>query len=54
MNTMNTPRNLIADDQHEVVRMLHSSLELSGRACSLIDVSSGEGALIELTRGSGS
>lgn len=31
--------------------MLRSSLELSGRACSVIDVRSGEEALIELTRG---
>lgn len=48
---MITPRILIVDDQHEVVRMLRSSLELSGRTCSVIDVNSGEEALIELTRG---
>ena len=51
MGAMKTPRILIVDDQHEVVRMLRSSLELSGRACSVIDVRSGEEALIELTRG---
>jgi CheY-like chemotaxis protein len=48
---MKTPRILIVDDQYEVVRMLRSSLELSGLACSVIDVHSGEEALIELTRG---
>jgi len=51
MVSMTTPRILIVDEQQEVVRMLRSNLELSGRACSVIDVHSGEEALIELTRG---
>jgi CheY-like chemotaxis protein/predicted regulator of Ras-like GTPase activity (Roadblock/LC7/MglB family) len=51
MSTMKTPRILVVDEGHEVVRILRSNLELSGRACSVIDVHSGEEALIELTRG---
>lgn len=48
---MDAPRILIVDDQHDVSRMLRSSLELSGLGYTVIDVPSGEEALIELTRG---
>jgi len=44
-------RILLVDDQRQVNRMLRSSLEFSGREYIVIDVPSGEEALIELTRG---
>lgn len=48
---MSTPRILIVDDKREVSRMLRSSLELSGRGYIIVDVPSGEEALLELSRG---
>ena len=48
---MNIPRILLVDDQREVSRMLRSSLELSGRNYVVVDVPSGEEALLELGRG---
>jgi len=48
---MNIPRILLVDDQREVSRMLRSSLELSGRNYIVVDVPSGEEALLELGRG---
>ncbi len=48
---MGAPRILLVDDQRQVSRMLRSSLELSGREYIVIDVPSGEEALLELARG---
>jgi len=48
---MSIPRILLVDDQREVSRMLRSSLELSGRDYVVVDVPSGEEALLELGRG---
>ncbi len=45
------PRILLVDDQREVIRMLRSSLELSGKDYVVVDVPSGEEALLELGRG---
>lgn len=48
---MTIPRILLVDDQREVSRMLRSSLELSGKDYVVVDVPSGEEALLELGRG---
>ncbi|HEY43934.1 MAG TPA: response regulator [Anaerolineae bacterium] len=48
---MSIPRILLVDDQREVSRMLRSSLELSGKDYVVVDVPSGEEALLELGRG---
>ncbi len=48
---MSAPRILLVDDQRQVSRMLRSSLELSGREYVVVDVPSGEEALLELGRG---
>jgi CheY-like chemotaxis protein len=47
---MSAPRILLVDDQRQVIRMLRSSLEFSGRDYTVIDVPSGEEALLELAR----
>lgn len=47
---MSAPRILLVDDQRQVIRMLRSSLEFSGRDYTVIDVPSGEEALHELAR----
>jgi CheY-like chemotaxis protein len=44
-------RILIVDDQKQVSRMLRSSLEFSGREYIVVDVPTGEEALLELARG---
>jgi CheY-like chemotaxis protein len=48
---MRVPRILLVDDERQVSRMLRTSLELSGRECVVVDVPSGEEALLELNRG---
>ena len=48
---MSAPRILLVDDSRQVSRMLRTSLELSGREYVVVDVPSGEEALLELTRG---
>lgn len=47
---MSAPRILLVDDQRQVIRMLRSSLEFSGQDYTIIDVPSGEEALLELAR----
>jgi CheY-like chemotaxis protein len=44
-------RILVVDDQREVARVLRTALELSNRGYYVIDVPSGEEALLELGRG---
>jgi CheY-like chemotaxis protein len=51
IRNMSIPRILLVDDQREVSRMLRSSLELSGKDYVVVDVPSGEEALLELGRG---
>jgi CheY-like chemotaxis protein len=48
---MRVPRILLVDDERQVSRMLRTALELSGRDCVVVDVPSGEEALLELNRG---
>ena len=45
-----SPRILLVDDQRQVSRMLRASLELSGLGYTVVDVASGEEALLELGR----
>jgi len=45
---MKRPRILLVDDDRQIARMFRSSLELSGREYEVIDVPSGEEALLEL------
>jgi CheY-like chemotaxis protein len=45
-----SPRILLVDDQRQVSRMLRASLELSGQGYSVVEVASGEEALLELGR----
>jgi CheY-like chemotaxis protein len=45
-----SPRILLVDDQRQVSRMLRASLELSGKGYTVVDVASGEEALLELSR----
>ncbi|NIS80953.1 MAG: response regulator [Anaerolineales bacterium] len=47
---MSAPRILIVDDQRDVRRILRTSLELTGHGYTVIEVPSGEEALIELNR----
>jgi len=51
IHCMRVPRILLVDDERQVTRMLRSCLELSGLDCIVIDVLSGEEALLELGRG---
>lgn len=48
---MTIPRILLVDDERQVSHMLRSSLEYSGQEFVVVDVPSGEEALLELTRG---
>jgi CheY-like chemotaxis protein len=48
---MTIPRILLVDDERQVSHMLRSSLEYSGLEYVIIDVPSGEEAVLELTRG---
>jgi DNA-binding NarL/FixJ family response regulator len=48
---MSAARILLVDDHRQISRMLRSSLELSGKEFIVIDVPSGEEALLEIARG---
>jgi CheY-like chemotaxis protein len=48
---MTIPRILLVDDERQVSHMLRSSLEYSGQEFVVVDVPSGEEALLELARG---
>jgi len=51
MAAMSPPRVLLVDDHREVSTMLRTSIQLSGLDCVVIDVASGEDALLEMGRG---
>jgi CheY-like chemotaxis protein/predicted regulator of Ras-like GTPase activity (Roadblock/LC7/MglB family) len=51
MASMSPPRVLLVDDHREVSNMLRTSIQLSGLDCVVIDVASGEDALLEMGRG---
>jgi len=48
---MKKPRILLVDDDLQIARMFRSSLELSGMEYDVVDVPSGEEALLELGKG---
>jgi len=48
---MSPPRVLLVDDHREVSTMLRTSIQLSGLDCVVVDVASGEDALLEMGRG---
>ncbi len=48
---MTAKRLLLVDNQREVTRMLRAALETSGREYVIVDVPSGEEAVLELARG---
>ena len=47
---MTTPTILLVDDQRDIVRLLHSSLQTLGHELDIIDAPSGEEALLEASR----
>lgn len=47
---MSTPTILLVDDQRDIVRFLHSSLQTLGHQLDIIDAPSGEEALLEASR----
>ena len=47
---MSTPTILLVDDQRDIVRLLHSSLQTLGHDLDIIDAPSGEEALLEASR----
>jgi CheY-like chemotaxis protein len=47
---MGVPRILLVDDRQEVIQLLRSSLEAYGRDYTVVDVTSGEEAVLELGR----
>src|SRR5512140_1478118 len=47
---MPVPTILLVDDQRDIVRLLHSSLQTLGHELDLIDAPSGEEALLEASR----
>src|SRR5215208_3376101 len=47
---MSTPTILIVDDQRDIVRLLHSTLQTLGQPLDIIDAPSGEEALLEASR----
>jgi CheY-like chemotaxis protein/predicted regulator of Ras-like GTPase activity (Roadblock/LC7/MglB family) len=51
MSSMSPPRVLLVDDHREVSTMLRTSIQLSGLDCVVVDVASGEDALLEMGRG---
>jgi DNA-binding response OmpR family regulator len=48
---MGAPRIIIVDNDHKVSNTLRSNLQLSGQSFTIVDVPSGEEALLELSRG---
>ncbi|PWB69383.1 MAG: hypothetical protein C3F07_19265 [Anaerolineales bacterium] len=47
---MTTPCVLLVDDQRDIVRLLHSSLQTLGHPLEIVDAPSGEEALLEASR----
>src|SRR5512141_1393856 len=47
---MPVPTVLLVDDQRDIVRLLHSSLQTLGHELNIIDAPSGEEALLEASR----
>jgi two-component system, response regulator, stage 0 sporulation protein F len=47
---MSTPCILLVDDQRDIVRLLHSTLQTLGHELDLVDAPSGEEALLEASR----
>jgi len=47
---MANPCILIVDDQKDIVRLLHSTLQTLGHALDIVDAPSGEEALLEASR----
>src|SRR5215208_6564291 len=47
---MSAPTILIVDDQRDIVRLLHSTLQTLGHKLDIIDAPSGEEALLEASR----
>ena len=47
---MTTPTILLVDDQRDIVRLLHSTLQTLGHQLDIIDAPSGEEALLEASR----
>jgi len=47
---MTTPCVLLVDDQRDIVRLLHSTLQTLGHTLDLVDAPSGEEALLEASR----
>ena len=47
---MATPSVLLVDDQRDIVRLLHASLQTLGHELDIIDAPSGEEALLESSR----
>src|SRR4030095_8313239 len=47
---MPAPSILLVDDQRDIVRLLHSTLQTLGHQLDLIDAPSGEEALLEASR----
>jgi CheY-like chemotaxis protein len=47
---MTSPRVLIVDDQRDILRMLHATLDTLGHKLEIYDAPSGEEALLEATR----
>lgn len=47
---MTTPCILIVDDQRDIVRLLHSTLQTLGHTLDIVDAPSGEEALLEASR----
>ncbi len=49
-NEMTTPCVLLVDDQKDIVRLLHSTLQTLGHQLDIVDAPSGEEALLEASR----
>jgi two-component system response regulator (stage 0 sporulation protein F) len=47
---MTTPCVLLVDDQRDIVRLLHSTLQTLGHDLDIVDAPSGEEALLEASR----
>ena len=47
---MSAPSILLVDDQRDIVRLLHSTLQTLGHQLDIIDAPSGEEALLEASR----
>ena len=47
---MSSPRVLLVDDQRDIVRLLHSTLQTLGHELDIVDAPSGEEALLEASR----